>query len=1713
MRWGVRDDASIDHTTTEIVLNQVEYSKQNSKGPFFVSFLGDRYGSRILPPYIDAKEYKLLRRIAMKLGYDVTVMDQWFARDDNAEPSVYYFRSITDILKYYDDDSPENSKAREKDRKKWDDDNDKLLQMFRGAAQYAYDEKLISREAKHIYYKSVTEAEVEEGILHTSNIKDCVMVYERTLQNIDLKDSKAGRFIDMIDGDIDKEAKDLRERLKITKVEPKVGPRELRKFTVDWRPGGIDPEYEPHKQYLSDLSEDFRVRSIRMIDSCIEKGKVKKAGIHHLLYTEVLSHLRFAKMKSEIFCGRDELLEDILQRFTLVFSWKSLGEENEKKENSDTIELVTPSVQMEPDSYRKEMKETQEHLKAIGVHFSSGDLDNDLDSDPNRNMKEEAIMLPPIMTFSYPVVLYGESGSGKTSVMAKLAYKVQEWYPGCVSVIRFMGTSPLSSAIKTTLLSVCAQISIMYGIPPMAPGDLEGDYQYLCKYFTALLWRINTKDKPLVIILDSVDQLSCVDNPHNMKWIPCHLPTNVHMVVSMVPNIHNCLENMLSYFPHCDMFVEIPLLTSDVAEDIITQTCRHKKRRLTRLQTRFIVEKFTSSPYPLYLKLLLDQALMWKSNTVVTDIQVGNSIREAINKIFDGLESKHGVVLIQKFMRALAACRMGISKSEVEDVLSLDDEALQDTYLYHLPPNPEKIRIPFSVLTLLIEDLKEYIVTQKAGHMKILSWYHRHFAEACIERYFPNNCRKATHTLLAEYFEGYWYERVKPLELYKVKKGSFPDAVRNVQSQPIRWKNHYNIRKLYEYPYHLIMSGQFEKYVEDCVCNFDFLYAQIKVLQLGSAFNDLKLAMSTMDEHGDIGTSYSDIETVYNMISLDADCIRKEVNQLATQILSRLGPKYSGSKHIGQLVCGAMTWIKDGDVSVLYPNMCCAPSPGGLVKTTFSAAVKYKGDNFGVNYGHVMCLDEKTDQLTVINKSDTQKADELITYSLSDNGSSTYSKKMLKVYSAIWMYCDNKYVHLVDDTVNKEELYESASYRAVQFPYPQDAITISQSGNLLVFSSVSKIYVCKIGKSIHDLTPMQTLECDGSPVKAVLISPDEKFIVAVIAKEMNVAIFDIKTGLKIHEKKSEEKFFVQEVPKSLIKQVSMITKDNKLIVKSCKAILLVELDTGESAVVQPFDTYDLNVVSVHPAEKFVAVGSSTTFTMSPGPEKQWKVWDTSTKQIVSKAHEHLYNSCGVENLTLFGKDDLFVALTMHYNRPVFLAYLGTLSCPIPEAIPYRQLIGHSDNVLQLLLRSDHSLLITAAEDNRIIVWDVSKITTEFSTKYGQQPDQTKVLHDYETELKEESNTLHFAIGRDDKHVYMGTSGGQLIVHDLDDHTITKKIEIEEKEPINFVLVSKNGSFIITAPKKSHGGKNVTIKIWNSTSYDLVHDLEHRSSQLTCLAEANDILVSGQCGMEAKACVWDIKTGEVLKTFELLYSLYNVAIDSKGRMVVSTFFEFPIVIPVEGENQGGYDMSKMDCLMSSPTCLDISPDDQYALCGSTDGQIRVIQLLGEYKYRMAQKSSVIAAKFSPDGQYIMSTGFKSVYIWNLKDGNLRFKLKKHNDFVVNIQFDALGKYMITSGRDKKIVYWDVSTFISLASFYSHCQVDQIGLTSDGNKVIYVPENVGHIAVLSPNNKLQQVKQKKGVSLKHEVLKAQAMALSFSSQRLVSEPRMSSACSVM
>lgn len=132
MRWGVRDEATDDHMTTELCMREIENCQRLSMGPNFVVkiiqknksiwkilnfwkrvdtrhsfkihlkvFLGQKYGYRPIPTYVLSSELEMLRTELEGQGMDVSLLDKWYKKDSNAVPPTSILQPISSILKNF----------------------------------------------------------------------------------------------------------------------------------------------------------------------------------------------------------------------------------------------------------------------------------------------------------------------------------------------------------------------------------------------------------------------------------------------------------------------------------------------------------------------------------------------------------------------------------------------------------------------------------------------------------------------------------------------------------------------------------------------------------------------------------------------------------------------------------------------------------------------------------------------------------------------------------------------------------------------------------------------------------------------------------------------------------------------------------------------------------------------------------------------------------------------------------------------------------------------------------------------------------------------------------------------------------------------------------------------------------------------------------------------------------------------------------------------------------------------------------------------------------------------------------------------------------------------------------------------------------------------------------------------------------------------------
>ena len=527
-----------------------------------------------------------------------------------------------------------------------------------------------------------------------------------------------------------------------------------------------------------------------------------------------------------------------------------------------------------------------------------------------------------------PLVIHGKSGSGKTSVMAKAASCMQKWSSGFV-LVRFLGTSPQSSTIRELLVSISEQICTLFGFS--LPLFSKMETIDIVQYFRNILMSSidNLPGKRVVIMLDSIDQLSLVDGAHSMKWLPLFLPSNVRIVISMLPDQCTCLESMHALLPPSgECYVELGVMCTEAGMEIMDLWLSNIGRAITAKQRKLVAKAFISCPQPLFLKLIFDQARTWQSYLEDDRLFISSSVQEAFLHFYTNLEVQFGQALVEKSLGYFTAAKGGLTESELEHVLSLDDEVLNDIYQYWDPPAKGVLRIPSLLWKRIRHAIADYIVEQKADGMTVLTWYHRQFAESASSRYVKSGTAKESlHFTLSQFFEGIWGNGVgKSIELQH-RGLVLSDANRQVPAQPLKFSESvYNYRKLSEYPYHLLHSKQIDKLKSEVLCCFNWIHTKLKAVGFTGTVRDHLSALEIFENE-------VDVSVVCETLSLSGSNLKHDPDFLAGQFLGRL-LSIPPSSSISQLLNEARKWIEEARACVFQPLNSCLISPGGELKVT-----------------------------------------------------------------------------------------------------------------------------------------------------------------------------------------------------------------------------------------------------------------------------------------------------------------------------------------------------------------------------------------------------------------------------------------------------------------------------------------------------------------------------------------------------------------------------------------------------------------------------------------------------------------------------------------------------------------------------------------------------------------------------------------------------------
>jgi hypothetical protein len=97
MRWGIREEASNNHETSDICMAELGRCQQESLGVNYVLILGEKYGFRPVPSAVEEAEFNSIVEAVCAERGDASarqLRERWFRLDTNVVPAVYRLRPV-----------------------------------------------------------------------------------------------------------------------------------------------------------------------------------------------------------------------------------------------------------------------------------------------------------------------------------------------------------------------------------------------------------------------------------------------------------------------------------------------------------------------------------------------------------------------------------------------------------------------------------------------------------------------------------------------------------------------------------------------------------------------------------------------------------------------------------------------------------------------------------------------------------------------------------------------------------------------------------------------------------------------------------------------------------------------------------------------------------------------------------------------------------------------------------------------------------------------------------------------------------------------------------------------------------------------------------------------------------------------------------------------------------------------------------------------------------------------------------------------------------------------------------------------------------------------------------------------------------------------------------------------------------------------------------
>lgn len=331
-----------------------------------------------------------------------------------------------------------------------------------------------------------------------------------------------------------------------------------------------------------------------------------------------------------------------------------------------------------------------------------------------------------------PLVVLGESGSGKSALLANWALRHRKNHPKDLVLMHFLGASSQASDRDDMLRRLIGELAQHTGVEKETPKDAAELPATFEKLLIASSTAAESDGYRTIIVLDGLNQIEDREGARELTW----LPIDSHAVRVLLSTLPGSSLDELKRRDYPTMTVEP--LAADERLQVIDEYLALFTKRLSPERA----ERVASAPQtenPLFLRVLLDELRVFGSHerldSMLRHYLMARSVSSLYNLVLERYEDdfegpRPG--LVRQSMSFLWAAHRGLSEAELLDLLVPGEEALPQAY--------------WAPLRLAADEG----LIERSG---LLTFSHDYMRQAVQDRYVPTiEQQHAVHREMARYF-------------------------------------------------------------------------------------------------------------------------------------------------------------------------------------------------------------------------------------------------------------------------------------------------------------------------------------------------------------------------------------------------------------------------------------------------------------------------------------------------------------------------------------------------------------------------------------------------------------------------------------------------------------------------------------------------------------------------------------------------------------------------------------------------------------------------------------------------------------------------------------------------------------------------------------------------------------------------------------------------